>query len=773
MDVIRSLCNSSFIDYVVHGIEQSQDPSFYKELLTLGRYMGLPTNSESSLAKRTRAATSFLMTYPIRWEVDEDLYRLPEARTAITIQLVNAHLRNPLIAGAVIALTMIAPLSDEDIRKAKLDSIMKEVNVMRSNRYDPKFNWDAFFIDDRGGIPIHDQIEANPRMAHVVRDALKNWKSKIISQTHYPTLSNKLLPSRDREHLRYAGKNLAEPSDLATPASYEVQYLETGTSPEGPVQIGQRWYMNGLTPRTYFIAGGSAFTYARYLKGIFNSLVDSLSVSNSRNRVRPSRIHVLPQHHDLLLYDLTSFTSNLGCHYSFLKALASYSRNTEVTIVDVRHGLQNVNLGDLINEYAEYLNNYPGYYYDGDITDLDDDTHGVAGFLGVVGNIATCNFIHAAVLLQLAQDEEDCGCAGDDAAITFRNGTEEVIFTCVSLLGVLQTEKVYRTSEGDALYLKRRIELKDTGSYDGTLVPYLHDYIQWPSMIPFFTPTTQKRWREENLEYDERINIAVASISAFFSSVDRCYRNPHFSLVQASNMIQEYYRRLQLPEEGFIGFLNKGYGVPEYRFIPSVLALGQGEFIRETAEMLYRGRVELPCRDEVPIAYQTVLQTNLSFWAYPNPSLRLLQKLGIVTVRMRRKQWYYGEQGFELLLEELSFGLGKRDPQPCRYQVAPYIPYHLCGFLRVLDVLDLPDELDPTFVRSMIRDEDDYVVEPDGPVNGNIISIAIDCTFPNLMRYIDELPHGYEGAEFTTEEMLEEGEVMSYDRYLMYFSHTV
>jgi len=345
----------------------------------------------------------------------------------------------------------------------------------------------------------------------------------------------------------------------------------------------------------------------------------------------------------------------------------------------------------LIDEYAEQLNNHPEWFYDkGEVMPAREGLHGVAGFLGVVGNIATCNFIHASVLLQLAESETDCGCAGDDAAIVCRLSDEETIFTCVSLLGILQTEKVYRTSEGDALYLKRHIYLTPGPHPDDDQIPRLRDYIQIPSMIHVMTDTEMARWREGRVDFETRRSICISSISAFFRSVDKCKDDPNYSQVQCANFIQSYYRSFNphLPFEGVIGWLSGGKHNMDISFLPSIRALGSGDYVKLTAELLYNDSVELPCRDECEILYRGQLRTNDAFWSFSTPKLSLLCRLGILSRVGRRKRVYYGRHGFSLLLDELK--KFPRPPlQPNLYITSGYIPIGLHSFWREIEVLDV------------------------------------------------------------------------------------
>lgn len=602
--------------------------------------------------------------------------------------LINDDLRNPLLSGALIAIALIAPFTEEHIQEEKLASYMKEINVMRSERFDAGFNFSAFFGNSH--LPVHDSILPNPRMADIIYDALRNWREKVSKKLVYPTLSTKLLPDHALKYLDRYDDFLPKPHFLSTPATLERIRTEIGIDFSGPVQTSQRWYMNGLTPRTYFVAGEDAFTHARYLKGIFNDLVDCLSVTNKFNRVNPGRLHIPSRNHHVLFYDLTSFTSNMGSQFSFLMQLADWVEGDEVTLMDPVDGYLQSSLSGMIRDYALELNHHPEYTVKEDWVPDDGGLHGVAGFLGVVGNIATCNFIHGAILLMLAESESCCSCAGDDAVFIYdaSSTSEDVLITCISLLGILQTEKVYRSADGEAVYLKRGVEIRE--GYDGQHFIYLRKFIQFPSFI-LFADNQPGRWREQGMTREQLLPRIAGSLSAFFNSVADVSAFDSFSLVQCSTFIRRFYDLHSFPHDGLVPLL-KGKGENPLRlgFIPNLRTLGFRDFIPKTVVEAYRGSVELPDREWHDDSSEWIIRPGHSFWAYPSPTLSLLVRLGVVQMLFKRRKWYYGEDGLSRLMVEVDRFGGRKAPQPYFYVVGE-IPRLMHPALRHVEVLDLED----------------------------------------------------------------------------------
>jgi hypothetical protein len=89
--------------------------------------------------------------------------------------------------------------------------------------------------------------------------------------------------------------------------------------------------------------------------------------------------------------------------------------------------------------------------------------HMQASFLGTYGNIASANFLHAAVILQVCKHETQLNVAGDDGIIILTKDNEGYFRYAASLLGYLQMEKTYPSDSANALHLKRELLIDDYG----------------------------------------------------------------------------------------------------------------------------------------------------------------------------------------------------------------------------------------------------------------------------------------------------------------------
>jgi hypothetical protein len=637
----------------VQGLAREGDQKLTKELLLVARHNGIAegTGNFAALTERVTRRLVVLPCFNPGVEKGSVLESLVD-----TTPRIQSFFRHPLYSAGIIMSCFLAPLDDEQIRRTQMESYMKEILVMDSECLHPKLDYTAFLGAPRN--PLHADIPANPVAAEHVHKTIDLWISEMQQKTSHPKMSRKLLPTRTREQLRGFCDDLLEDPATATQASLEWLYVKKGVSMTGGCELKQRWYTNGLTPRSYFVAGPDAYNQTKYTKDMWNLLVDLLPCTNKRNRVNPTRIHVTGLK-TAIFYDLTSFTSNMSEQRHFIDALAIYCHGRIITVMDSVLGPIPYDLGQLIKEYNE-LNFYPEYVWTHNPS-LLPETHGVAGFLGVYGNIATCTFLHGAVLLQLTDHDYECGCAGDDAVVCVED--EDTVWACVSLLGILATEKTYNLMDGDVVYLKRRTWL-DRRSF----CLRSRSLLQLPSFLWAMDKGGLSRFREASLNRRELVDLAGKSLQALFRSSASFYRQEEY-FPDIRRFAEAYYNRLGFPLEGNIPQITSSRGKHKLRFIPTLEALGSKDFIADTIHSVYDGVVMLPDREE---SYEAPLQLSpdTTFESRGGPFLSFLIRLGLVEVLKKRKVVYTGAEGLERLLGEWD----NPDRSWIRYRVKHHVP---------------------------------------------------------------------------------------------------
>jgi len=652
MDTIASLIAfPPFTD--VQDLLQRGDTKLAKQLLLVARNNGIAEGS-GNFASLTTDVTRELLHMPCFTHNEGSQPYL--AVLSDPTPRIQSFFKHPLYSAGIIMSCFLAPLSNDQVREKCLESYLKEISVMDSANISSKLDYTAFLGTPSN--PLHVDIPPNPKAANYIHHTIDLWIQQLQQTTCYLKMSKKLLPTRTREQLRGFCDDILEDPATATQASLEWMYIKRGLFFTGGCELKQRWYTNGLTPRSYFVAGPDAYNRSKYTKDMWNLLVDLLPATNRRNRVNPNRIHVTGLK-TAIFYDLTSFTSNMSEQRHFLDSLAIYALGRKITIMDSVIGPVEYDLGQLIKEYNE-LNFFPEYDWTY-CPSMLSDVHGVAGFLGVYGNIATCTFLHGAILLQLTDFDYECGCAGDDAVVCVED--ENTVWACVSLIGILAPEKTYSLLDGDVVYLKRRTWL-DRRSF----CLRSRALLQLPSFLWAMDKHSLSRFRESSMNKRELVDLAAKSLQALYrSSASFSSQEEYFHDIRAFALA--YYDRLGFPRDGNIPQLSSAKGPHRLRFVPSLETLGSRDFIYDTIYSVYDGVVTLPDREVSPSASLRLLPDTI-FESQGSPFLSFLIRLQLVKVIGKRKVTYTGNDGLERLLSEWE----KPDPSWIKYRVVHHIP---------------------------------------------------------------------------------------------------
>lgn len=244
-----------------------------------------------------------------------------------------------------------------------------------------------------------------------------------------------------------------------TQETLERVYHEFGIEIESPCEIRQKWYQSGITPRTYFASGGTAFNKSKYLQEPASALTAELSTTHPISRLNPARIHLKSSNHYLRIYDLSGFTSNHWECKHFLDRLASWCTGTVVRVVDAVEGIVERDLGDLLSDYNGAMNYQAEYSLERVAEEFADvlEYHNRAGFLGVYGNINFSTFLHGASLLMVLENTSQANVAGDDAHYSEESGFEDDADKIIDANGYIEETKFFRTDQDGAVCLKRGV----------------------------------------------------------------------------------------------------------------------------------------------------------------------------------------------------------------------------------------------------------------------------------------------------------------------------
>lgn len=570
---------------------------------------------------------------------------------------ISTSFDTPVLRSLLLHCARNSPMIDTDMREQLTSSAMKEINVMDSTPRKPSINWSPFFghYDEQ----IHPSIPTNESMAQEVHNAIDNWVRYCKDTIFYPKLSTKTM---SHSTLISAQKLISDinPEQELTQVDAEYLYHTTGIKIEGHSEMRQKYYHSQLDPRTYFASGGSEFFLSKDIAKSWAVLCDFLEPCNRSLRTNPNRLTV-PDNGYGLIYDLTSFTSNLHEHASFLYSLSNYCKYVPIRFMDATRGIIERDLKDLV--YDEMLTvSLPKYETKRGMIVYSSGEHNVAGMLGVYGNIATATFIHAAVVLQTHQSTKELNIAGDDGLSCTTKSRENLVIDSIQLLGTLEQSKVYRTTEPGCLHLKKTI--KQIGNkfvtYSNIVMPceeyQLQDFNIDPR-YPYFTSMTKR----------ERKGSVASSL---FGSLSSLMHQPitDTERVMMYNIYKSLYRKNGFPLDGNV----PQSGNTELPFIPMLrlesIGLDPLTYTIANFSTLY---AKLPVRKKVSWN-SDVLFGYADFEANSNANLSYIERLGYVEKEVIY-QVVFGSDVKQALLEEYT----TITQNLYLYRILNKVPHHL------------------------------------------------------------------------------------------------
>lgn len=575
----------------------------------------------------------------------EDHFREDDSQLESMIESVT----DPLICGLYISLCISLPIPESTVRETYARLLGKEMLVMESSPLPNSINYDCFFGDYHR--PLHPTMEPNPVQASRIHYIIDTWISELLDKpVILPHMTSKLVSKHTQEMVStiYPDYTTFE-EEGATQPDLENIYMKYGdTLPSGSCEVKQRWYTSGLVPRTYYAAGSDAYHKSKYLRDAFNRLCDLLPPTERFARVNTRRVVLSSPLSHAIIYDLTSFTSNMHEQRHFLDRLSLYCRGNTVRVLDAIEGIIECDLGDLIYQYND-LNKNPTYSSDkliGKGLILD---HHVAGFLGVYGNLATCTFLHGAVMSCVVESFQQLGIAGDDGIIDSYD--DWMTFFAVRLLGLMEGTKGYSTIDfGNQVYLKRPVKQIGNRIYSESFALY--------SMFEHLFGEDDKRFFKKPRSNLERKKSLASSIVAYLRSL-RPLLLDATRLGEVRGFLEVIYAKAQFPECGHVPYLPLDFGHHQKQLpsvlIPSLDAIGKDP-IEYTVRSLYSGSVVLPHRSEHRIDMDpNMLFAGSEFVCTGSQWLSYYRKMGFVELH-QDDVLYVGEDGLDRLLEVYVVG---------------------------------------------------------------------------------------------------------------------
>jgi len=613
----------------------------------LGAFPSLSMDQRSAVAKLCRA-----QCYPPR---SSRLHKMTTSLPHSFKMQILPLCQTPSMAGLILQLVLLAPMSTVEIESIYRASLQKEMTVMESVRRTCTLDFSPFF--GMYNLPIHDHFPPNPVMARQIHSCIDLWITSLERKILYPRISSKTISKMTQDNLYsilpdYVAK---DPVGI-TAVDLEYVYHTYGIKIEGPCEMRQKWYCSNLKPRTYYTQGGNAYHTSKYLANPFTDLCDTLPCTNRRLRTDPTRVVIPDETYDVILYDLTSFTSNLHVHRNFMMHLARYCCGRQVTILDTVHGVIQQDLGDMIYEYTEVNLYNPTYTLPSKYSNPSEiHYHNIAGFLGVYGNIATATFIHGITMSMLHVNTNENNVAGDDGLDSCQDVNQSL--ELLGTLGEISDEKTFRISEGCCIHLKRPLTRIGNRLIPGQLVA-------WPTLEHVQENVDIRYPYLKRLSRRERVTAISGSVMAFLRSLESQQLTAEDTEI-IDTLLVYIYNEYELPREGCVPQAthnaNTGF-VPAYerRYIGI-------DPITNTISRNYANIAKVPLREKCEMEWYMLSDTR--FRCNQNSLLSLLERLGYVGSE-KPSMYVYGEEGMKRLLKEYV----RPDPRIYDYFVVSTLP---------------------------------------------------------------------------------------------------
>jgi len=477
---------------------------------------------------------------------------------------------SPVLRSLLLYCSRNGPLSDTQLKEQQLQSFQKEYDVLSSTPKPQRIHFSSL-LDDRDDESIIPELPQNPTATAYVKYAIKNWVERVcLKPVIYPKLSSKSVSHKTRDicTLRDYPNNYGISSNI-TQVDLERIYHYFHDKVGGENEMRQVYYPSQFSPRTYYSSGGLSFHKTKFIGRLLTLLCEQLPPSSRRTRNLPNRLFVDEDEY-ALIYDFSSYTTNLWEHSSFFYWLARCVDEVDVCVMDAYDGPISVSLSSLIND-CEDMHVFPKIsvreYIVGCVFPII--TNHVAGLLGIMGNIPSAVFLHASIGMQAIDTNHTnkINTPGDDGIILTTKENETRVVTTISTIGEFQMEKVYRSIDTGCLHLKK------------TIVQVANTLITMPNVV---LPSVEYMINDEDVDpryykqinkltKDERRAATASTITSFLKSLrsvdigddDECviltlldiiytwYNLPRFGNVpQFLNSSQSYFC-CAIPSQGY------------------------------------------------------------------------------------------------------------------------------------------------------------------------------------------------------------------------------
>jgi len=595
------------------------------------------------------------------------------------VDLITRANGSPLIAGLLSMLVRQMPMEDtSDYVHALEEGKSKEIWAATNGvDRDVVIDYDVFMgspLDIWNSLSVH--LPPRPQLSRKIQMIFKRWRFVDYHCYEQKRTADQL--SRDNMEdvilwPRYnARKNVAHESGFeymthvaphsgkvweshgrsTTTLDLERLYCNEGIRIGGRCEARSAFKFTDLKPRIYYAMGGKAFHDSKYIRQVFNTLIDSFPVVNRRLRYSVHRIEPLHDR-DLVLYDYSSFTSNLSELKYFLDALGDFCLDTEVKVLDTHYGLIPISLGQLILDYNESCNQsieFTTHRLFGNLGSVETNTAIKSGLLGVNGNIVSSTTLHGLHVAYIAGSMSKANCVGDDAEVATVIEESSLLEPAVSSLGDAAPEKHawFRDVEKISDYSMGWHYLKRPFTRILNTIDF-GEIIDFPG-VDNIIPYRDGVHTVDIKDYPDRKISFVMQVSRFFDKATRVNING-----LDRQLVLKYfghcYRMFRLPMNGSLQHRVEFPGTSTFRMI-TVPANREESFdspwldtlLDQSDEVMVNMPVDVHTVDTRDAELGPDSPVGHEFLSIATKSTKLLSDLGFLESRLMKEDVYVGNQ---------------------------------------------------------------------------------------------------------------------------------
>lgn len=539
---------------------------------------------------------------------------------------------DPIQNGFVQMLIKTIECTDDDVIDAIRSGYDKEIVASQERRFRPHLHLPTIFshlFSDRSLPLFEGLVTANMEVHDYIRSRLHTCRRSLSSKPYYPRYGTKLISRGSTAHYQQMLDihGLCFPS---TTTGLECLYSRTGESVDGNSEIKDAFKYHDLRPRIYFCRGATHYNHSRYIQEIFGRIIEGFQSIHKFERFHITHLEMRDEE-IFIVYDFTTFTTNLQSLSEFIHGLAEFYRDVTITIVDTYQGMVDISLCEYLHSYASHCNDSPKFdWFENQDPFCEPHTFtSGAGLLGVPGNITSSTLWHAIVLMCIIGSIV-CKVVGDDAGVVLGAGIEVPDFIAMlNKVGDVSLPKTEHWEFQDPSssdidleiwnYVKRQIYRLENSIHTGP------DPMNFPNPSLFIRGFGDRFHSISNIEYEPIRRVQCAD-----RFVRECQRFRISERGPDQQDICHWYHRFIIAPVYAENRVKELKGQQPLRFHKSVTDLGFEEWYRG----LESDFVTLPDFLDVP-DYPEMWFTMKEYKVCSNPAIKLLVALEYGVVKKR------------------------------------------------------------------------------------------------------------------------------------------